>query len=169
MISFVALLEGDIFSPNLWWDHSELSAHRNCCTSLCSLQIRSTGGISGFSFFLFFPSMSYLQDNWKRTRLRYFLTVSLCLALHGAQRRWGERMKRAVGQTWLLWHATAQKTEGQRRLGFKTLRLEEAGLSAFPAPACGILAAPHDFCFCLEKSFLQQEKHPINILYLLFC
>lgn len=57
MISFVALLEGDFFSPNLWWDHSELSAHRNCCTSLCSLQIRSTGGISGFSLFFFFSPL----------------------------------------------------------------------------------------------------------------
>lgn len=35
MISFVPLWEGDICSPNLWWDH------RNCCTSLCSLQIRA--------------------------------------------------------------------------------------------------------------------------------
>lgn len=103
MISFVPLWEGDICSPNLWWDH------RNCCTSLCSLQIRARE--ASLASIPPTPPMSFLQNDWKRTRLRYFLNVALCLALHGAQRRWGERMKRAVGRTWLLCHATAQKTE----------------------------------------------------------
>lgn len=54
MISFFCLLEGDVCSHNLWWDHSELADHSNCCTALCSLQIRSMGGISRFFLFLFF-------------------------------------------------------------------------------------------------------------------
>lgn len=119
MISFLCLLEGDICSHNLWWDHSELADHSNCCTSFCSLQIRSTGGISRFSFFFFFFPISHMQNNWKRTRLSYFLNVALCLALRGAQGRRGERMKRAVGLTWLLCHPTAQKTEGQQRPGLQ--------------------------------------------------
>lgn len=124
MISFVPLLEGGICSPSLWWDHSELADHRNGCTSLCSLQIRSMGGISAFSFCLFFyPLCLTCRMTEKRQGWDISWMLALCLALHGAQRRRGERMKRAVGQTWLLCHATAQKTESPRRLGLQNTQV----------------------------------------------
>lgn len=132
MISFLCLLEGDICSHNLWWDHSELADHSNCCTSFCSLQIRSTGGISCFSFFFLFFPISHMQNNWKRTRLSYFLNVALCLALRGAQRRRGERIKRAVGLTWLLCNPTAQKTEGQQTGASEQPGWRRQGCQPFP-------------------------------------
>ena len=70
MISFLCLLEGDICSHNLWWDHSELADHSNCCPSLCSLQIRSMGGISCFSF-LFFSYFS-LAEQLKKDEVEVF-------------------------------------------------------------------------------------------------
>lgn len=151
MISFVPLLEGDICSPSLWWDHSELADHRNCCTSAhCRLGAREA---SLASLFFFFPHMSYLQNNWKRTRLRYFLNVALCLALHGAWSGGREDEKRC-GTNLALVPCNCSETESQWRSGLQNTQVGGGRAVSFSC-TCGILDAPYDFCFCLEKSFLQ--------------
>lgn len=104
---FVLLVCGE---TTVSWPTTATAAHPS---ARCRL-----GGISCFSFLLFSP-FSLAEQLKKSTRLRYFLSVALCLALHGAQRRQRERMKRAVGLTWLSCHPTAQKTEGQQRAGLQ--------------------------------------------------
>lgn len=156
MISFVPLLESDICSPSLWWDHSELADHRNGCTSLCSLQIRSMGGISAFSFCLFFTLYVLLAEWLKNDKVEIFPECWHCALPCMVHRGGGER---GWKELWDKLGSCAMQLLRKQRVhgdwGFKTLRWEQAGLSACPAPACGILAAPYDFCFCLEESFLQ--------------
>jgi len=108
-VTFVLTICGE---TTVSWLTTVTAAHRSARCRLGAWEV------SLASLFYFFP-ISHLQNNWKRTRLRYFLNVALCLALHGAQRRRGERMKRAVGLTWLLCHPAAQKTEGRQRLGLQ--------------------------------------------------
>lgn len=119
MISFLCLLEGDIFSHNLWWDHSELVDHSNCCMSFCSLQIRSTGGISCFSFsFLFFFSYFSLAEQLKKDKAEIFPECCIVPCPAWCAEEAGREDKKSCW-TWLLCHPTAQKTEGQQRPGLQ--------------------------------------------------
>lgn len=142
MISFVPLWEGDICSPNLWWDH------RNCCTSLCSLQIRAREA-SLASIPPTPPCLSCrMTEKGQGWDISWTLHCALPCMVHrgGGERGWKE-----------LWDELGScamqllRKQSWWRSGLQNSQVGEGSLSACPAPACRILAARYDFCYCLEK------------------
>lgn len=94
MISSFCLLEGDLLCLYEWGDHSELADHSNCCTSLCSLQIRSMGAISGF-FLLPFPPYFSLVEQLKKDKVEVFPECCIVLGPAWCAEEAGREVKKS--------------------------------------------------------------------------
>lgn len=158
MISFVALLEGDIFSPNLWWDHSELSAHRNCCTSLCSLQIRSTGGISGFSFFLFFPLYVLLAGQLKKDKVEIFPECFIVPCPAWCTEEVGGEDEKSCGTNLALVTCNCSENRGSTEIGLQNTQAGGGRAVSFSCTSLWNTGCSTWFLFLSRKVFFTAGK-----------
>lgn len=125
---------------------------------LCSLQIRSIRGISGFSFFLLFHPLCLscrMTGQGQGRDISWMLHCALPCMVH---RGGGERMKRAVGQIWLLCHATTQKTDSWWRSGLRNTQVGGGRAVSFPSTSLWNTWCSIWFLFCLEVFFTVGKK-----------